>query len=435
VLLLTIGLVVLLVGADQLVRSASRLSLLLGISPLVVGLTVVAFGTSAPELAVSMTAVISGTPELALGNVFGSNIFNTLVILGLAAVIQPLVVQQRLIRLDVPVMILVSALAWLCVANGRLSMLEAGILLAIGGGYLAFLLLKQETGLKGGVEEIERPEPRQWVWRVPQLFAGFILLVLGSSWTVQGATSIAARLELDAMVVGLLMVAGATSLPELATSLVAAVRGERDIAVGNVVGSNVLNLLLVLGGTGLVSGHGLEIPQAALHFDIPILVGVAVACLPIFFSGGSITRLEGLFFLVSYAMYTILLIGFRKEWWALASEDVAGLFLLAFTGGVLVVSVHRLERHIAGTLHMVAAEAEASLRASWRQVRKLVVLVTGAAVVLAGIALLFLPGPAFIVIPLGLALLGTEFVWARRLLHGMQSQIHATVRRARGRKR
>lgn len=433
--LVILGILVLLLGADQLVRSASRLSLMLGIAPLVVGLTVVALGTSAPELAVSLTAAWHGAPDMALGNVVGSNIFNTLAILGMAALLRPLLLQQQLIRLDVPVMLGVSGLAWVLAANGVLAVWEAGLLVTVGVVYLGVLLAKRDPLLiqSKPISE-QRPRVRDWFWRVPQLGWGAALLVLGSLWTVRGATELAEQWQWDPLVVGLLLLAGATSLPELATSVVAALRGERDIAVGNVVGSNIVNLLFVLGGTGLVKGGPLEVPQAALQFDIPLMVGVALACLPIFFTGGRITRLEGGFFVASYGAYLVLLFGLGKQWWPVTGQDLAGVFILAFTGGVLVVSVHRIERHIAQTLHIVAQEAEASIRASWRQVRKLVVLVTGAAVVLAGIALLFLPGPAVVVIPLGLALLGTEFVWARRLLHGMHNQLNSTVRRVRGRK-
>ena len=429
-----LGILVLLVGADQLVRSASRLSLMLGIAPLVVGLTVVAVGTSAPELAVSLTAAWHGTPDMALGNVVGSNIFNTLAILGMAALLRPLLLQQQLIRLDVPVMLGVSGLAWVLAANGVLAIWESALLVAVGGGYIVLLLARRKTFSSQDKPTVERcSRPRDWFWRVLQLGGGVVLLVFGSVWTVRGATALANQWQWDSLVVGLLLLAGATSLPELATSVVAAVRGERDIAVGNVVGSNIVNLLFVLGGTGLVVGQPVDVPQAALQFDIPIMVGVALTCLPIFFTGGRISRLEGGFFVASYGAYLVLLFGLGQHWWPLTKQDLAGVFILAFTGGVLVVSVHRIERHIAQTLLMVAQEAEASIRASWRQVRKLVVLVTGAAVVLAGIALLFLPGPAVVVIPLGLALLGTEFVWARRLLHTMHKQLNTTVRRVRRR--
>ena len=266
------------------------------------------------------------------------------------------------------------------------------------------------------------------------LVIGIALLAFGGELLVRGALAVAKRVGVSPLLSGLVIVGFGTSAPELVVSVVSSIADKSMIAVGNVVGSNIVNLLFVLGGTGLVKGGPVEVPQAALQFDIPIMVGVALACLPIFFTGGRITRWEGGFFVASYGAYLVLLFGLGKQWWPVTGQDLAGVFILAFTGGVLVVSVHRIERHIARTLHIVAQEAEASIRASWRQVRKLVVLVTGAAVVLAGIALLFLPGPAVVVIPLGLALLGTEFVWARRLLHSMHNQLNSTVRRVRGRK-
>ena len=221
-----LGIFVLLLGADQLVRSASRLSLMLGIAPLVVGLTVVALGTSAPELAVSFTAAWHGAPDMALGNVVGSNIFNTLAILGMAALLRPLLLQQQLIRLDVPVMLGVSGLAWGLAANGVLAVWEAGLLVAVGVAYLGVLLAKRDSLLpsKGKPAHEQGPRVREWFWRVPQLGLGAALLVLGSVWTVRGATELAEHWQWDPLVVGLLLLAGVTSLPELATSVVAALR-------------------------------------------------------------------------------------------------------------------------------------------------------------------------------------------------------------------
>jgi cation:H+ antiporter len=261
---------------------------------------------------------------------------------------------------------------------------------------------------------------------------GLVCLVLGSNWTVQGANTLIVSLGLDAMTMGLLLVAVASSLPELITSLLAAWRQEGEIAVGTVLGSNILNLLLVLGGAGLIHGQDMGVPGCALRFDLPVMAGLSLACLPVFFSGGAITRLQGLFFLLSYLGYAALVLGMSCGWLAVNPKQLAGMFLFAFLSGVLLASIRWLERRITSSLQALAFEAETSLRASWHQLRKLVVLIVGAATLLAGIALLVLPGPAFVVIPLGLALLGTEFVWARRLLSMMQKRVHKTFKRFSG---
>ncbi len=309
------GLGLLIAGAELLVRGASRLAALLGISPLAIGLTVVALGTSAPEIAVSLRSALTGQADLALGNVVGSNIFNVLFILGLSALITPLVVAVQLVRLDVPFMIVVSALLFLCGLGGAVTRLEGILFLVVLAGYILFMLRKSKQEAPSLQDEgphfaPPRPGTLPRAVLVNSLFVlgGLAILVLGARWLVDGAVSFAEAMGVSKMVIGLTIVAAGTSLPEVATSVMAGIRGQRDIAVGNVVGSNIFNILGVLGVTAAVSPGGVAVSTSALHFDIPIMFAVAVACLPVFFTGCRINRWEGVLFLGYYAAYTAYLI-------------------------------------------------------------------------------------------------------------------------------
>ena len=309
------GLLALIIGAELLVRGASRLALSLGISPLVVGLTVVAFGTSSPELAVSVQSAWSGQVDIAMGNVVGSNILNVLFILGISALIAPLLVHRQLIRQEVPMMIGISLLLWALVADGGISRGDGLLLVVLLIGY-NFLIIRQSR--RDGVAASEQAPAidtaggRSWNahWLVQMLLivGGMGLLVLGSNWLVEAAVTLARRLGMSEAIVGLTIVAAGTSLPEVATSIMAAVRGERDIAVGNVVGSNIFNILAVLGISASVAPGDLIVAPSILAFDLPVMVAVAVACLPIFFTDHLIARWEGALFLAYYAAYTTYLI-------------------------------------------------------------------------------------------------------------------------------
>jgi cation:H+ antiporter len=312
ILMLLLGLAVLTVGAELLVRGSSRLAIAMGISPLVIGLTVVAYGTSAPEMVVSVQSSLMGQPDVALGNVVGSNIFNVLFILGLSAMIVPLRVSQQLIRIDVPLMIAVSLLVLVLALDGGIGRLD-GLLLV--GGLIAYTGLaivmsrreradiqaeyEAEFGLKKEVQGRGK-----MVVNLILVAAGLGLLVLGSKWFVDSAIVIARSLGVSELVIGLTIVAAGTSMPELATSIMAAIRGERDIAVGNVVGSNIFNIFGVLGISSVVSADGVKVTQAALQMDIPVMIAVAAACLPVFFVGHVISRWNGVMFFAYYIAYT-----------------------------------------------------------------------------------------------------------------------------------
>jgi cation:H+ antiporter len=323
VLLFVGGLVGLIVGAELLVRGASKLALSFGISPLVVGLTVVAFGTSAPEMAVSTGAVLNGQVDLALGNVIGSNIFNVLFILGLSALITPLVVNVQLIRQEVPIMIGASLLLAVLCLDSRISASDAALLFGLVIVYTVFLVRQSRAETQAARDEyaaeIHPSEPgtwdSHWAAQLGLIVGGLVLLVGGSEALVTAAVHFARALGISELVIGLTIIAAGTSMPEVAASVMAAIKGERDIAVGNVVGSCVFNLLACVGLAGLAaafSGAGggeLVVAAAVLNFDLWVMLAVALACLPVFLSGREIARWEGAIFLgyyVAYASYLIL---------------------------------------------------------------------------------------------------------------------------------
>lgn len=311
VFLFLAGIGLLIFGAELLIKGASRMAAALGISPLVIGLTVVAFGTSSPELAVSIKSAFTGQAALALGNVIGSNIFNILLILGLSALIVPLVVSQQLVRLDVPVMIILSVLVLLLALDGNIGRLD-GLFLIIGlAVYLIFLFHASRKETTAAQQETATPSAapgrRSWLRNLVLACGGLAMLVLGSRWLVASAVIFAEYLGVSELIIGLTIVAAGTSLPEVVTSVVAARRGERDIAVGNVVGSNILNIVAVLGITALIAPHGIAVAPSVIRFDIPVMIAVAFACLPIFFTDGVISRLEGMLLLGYYIVYTLYL--------------------------------------------------------------------------------------------------------------------------------
>jgi cation:H+ antiporter len=300
------GLALLAAGGELLVRGSARLAQRFGVSPLVIGLTVVAFGTSAPELAVSMQSVSAGAANLALGNVVGSNIFNVLFILGASALLAPLVVSQRVTWVEVPILIAISGLAWFLVGDGRVAAGEGVVLLLVIAVYTAWLLrYSSAPDSPSEAPPGDVRDDRAW-WSALLALAGLALLVLGARWLVQGAVSLASALGVSDAVLGLTIVAAGTSLPEVAASLVATWRGHRDMAVGNVLGSNIFNLTVILGATA-VAADGLAVPEGVVTFDVVIMMAAAVACLPIFVTGHVIARWEGALFLAYYAAYIVYL--------------------------------------------------------------------------------------------------------------------------------
>jgi cation:H+ antiporter len=350
-LMFVAGLALLVLGANLLVRGASKLALSFGISPLVVGLTIVAFGTSAPEVAVSVGAVLNGQTDIAIGNVVGSNIFNVLFILGASALIAPLVVHIQLIRQEVPIMIGASLLLLALSLDGKLSALDCALLFGLLIAYTVFLVVQSRRETQAAQDEYAQENqpaaPGDWDSKMPAqlalIAAGLAALVFGSEWLVTASIAFAKALGVSDLVIGLTIVAAGTSMPEVATSITAAIKGERDIAVGNVVGSNTFNILGCLGLSGIVSGDlGLVIAPSLLSFDIWVMIAVALACLPVFVTGREIARWEGGVFLAYYAAYVAYLILAAQQHDALPAYSAAMMsFVIPITIITFVVLLLR----------------------------------------------------------------------------------------------
>ena len=302
------GLVLLIAGAELLVRCAVRMAANLKVRPLLIGLTVVALGSSAPQLTVSLQAALNDSTDIAVGSVIGSNIFNVLVTLGLSALIIPLRVSRQLVRLDIPLMIVASALVFALALNKQLDRLDGAILL---GGLLVYLALLLRQSRHSGHHHSNHDLPRtSWLHNILLMLSALALLGLAGHLLLGAAVTVATELGLSERIIGLTIIAVSTSLPELATSLIAALRGQREIAVGNVIGSNVFNLLGVLGLTALVAPAPLSVSPNALAFDLPVMLGVAALCLPVFYTGYRVTRAEGLLFLGLYLAYGLHVVSF-----------------------------------------------------------------------------------------------------------------------------
>lgn len=303
------GLVLLIIGAELMVRAAVRLAERLHVRPLIIGLTIVALGSSAPQMAVSLQAALTDNPDIAVGSVVGSGIFNILVTLGLSALIIPLRVSRQLVRLDIPLMIGASLLVFILAWNKDLGRFDGVLLLGALALYLGLLFRQSRHSTR---PHGARPQDTQqsWLISVLMILAGLAMLVFAGRLLLGAAVVVATDLGLSERVIGLTVVAVGTSLPELATSLIAALRGQRDIAVGNVIGANLFNLLGVLGLTALLAPTPLSVSPNALDFDLPVMLGVAALCLPVFYSGYRVTRAEGLLLLGMYLVYGLHVVSF-----------------------------------------------------------------------------------------------------------------------------
>jgi cation:H+ antiporter len=340
-----IGLGLLILGAEGLVRGSSRLALGFGIPSVVVGLTVVSFGTSAPELVVSAKAAWAGQADISLGNVVGSNIMNVLFVLGAAACLAPLRVERKLIRQDVPIMVALSCLLYLLALDGRIGRLDGVLLLILLAGYT---WIQARGGMRFGPQA--KPPRRRKKMVTPSnrlinailLAGGLGLLILGAHLVLESAVRMARSLGVSELIIGLTIIAVGTSLPEIATSLLAAWRGEREIAVANAVGSSIFNILAVLGTAAVVGTGGVCVSRAALNFDIPVMTAAAFACLPIFLTGHAISRWEGALFLFYYAAYAVYLILASLQHKALPAFSLAMMaFVIPLTAVTLAVLVFR----------------------------------------------------------------------------------------------
>lgn len=304
---LALGLALLYFGGEALVRGAAGLALKLGLTPLAVGLTVVAFGTSCPELAVSMNAALEGKGDVAMGNVVGSNIANVGLILALTAIIKPITVHLQLLRFDLPLLAAVTVGFVLTVLDRSLGRLEGGFLVA---GLIVYIVVVLRLARKEGKAvqaefaaefstELPADQGKLWV-QIPMIVVGLAMLVFGGRFFVDGAVELAKGLNIPEAVIGLTVVAIGTSLPELSASIVAAARGHSDIAVGNVVGSNLFNILSIMGITGLVKPITFSGIEGA---DLVAMLLVSIGLFPLLFTGSRLSRFEGVALLAAYITY------------------------------------------------------------------------------------------------------------------------------------
>lgn len=321
-LLFGAGLALLILAAELIVRHGSSLALACGMSPLVLGLTIVAVGTSAPELAVGITAAIEGKGALAVGNIAGTNLVNILLILGLSALMHPLALHLRTIRMDLPMMVvaalLMTALAW----DGMLSAVDGVLMLLVAVAYTTALIwqsrgasraVKAEFTDMFGEDGARTTGPADPPIGASALYlaVGLVLSVLGAHWLVEGAVDIAMALGLGEAVIGLTIVAIGTSAPELVTTIVGTLRNERDVAVGNLLGSSIYNILVILAIPSVIAPGGIPVERDLLVFDIPLMTAVALLCIPVFISGRDVSRTEGGFFVALYVGYLVWLLALR----------------------------------------------------------------------------------------------------------------------------
>jgi cation:H+ antiporter len=307
------GLATLIIGAELVVRSASRLATAAGVSSFVVGLTVVAFGTSAPELGGSLGAALSNNPGLAIGNIVGSNIANILLILGMTAVICPIAVKFKVVRREVIQMIVVTIIAMALMLGDTIPRLGGVLLFLALIGFVVRSYLngkndpehakEMEQAAKELVAEVTDGDRPPLAVSIAMLVIGVALLVFGANLLVGGATAVAKMFSVSDAVIGLTLVAFGTSVPELSLSVVAAIRKESDIAIGNILGSNIFNILCVLGITTMVSPNALAVPEDMWTRDLWVMLGASLACLPIFLAGGKVSRAEGILLLGLYSGY------------------------------------------------------------------------------------------------------------------------------------
>lgn len=309
-LLIIGGLIALVIGGELLVRGATKLALRLGIAPMVVGLTVVSIGTSLPELAVGIDAARIGAGPLAVGNIAGTNVVNILLILGLSVIIAPLAIERTTRRFELPMMVLASALLMVLVLDGELSRLDGALLTALA---VVFTWQIVRIAKRTSIPAVERdiasmPRGNRWTDGL-LLVAGMIIVIFGATWLVEGSVDAARALGVSEAVIGLTIVAIGTSAPELVTTIVSTIRGQRDVAIGNLIGSSVYNVALILGATALFKP--LAVTPELIQIDIPVMLAVALLCIPVFFTGWRVSRAEGVLFVGLYAAYLGLLLAFR----------------------------------------------------------------------------------------------------------------------------
>jgi len=315
------GLIVITVGAEILLKGASKIAALLNIRPIVIGLTVVSIGTSLPELAVGLTAIGDGAGDIAVGNIAGTNLVNILFVLGLSAAIRPLPLNLKSIKTEMLTMIVAAVLLLILSLDGGLGIWDGLIMLLLGIVYLSVIV---RTSRNEPVhvqmefnEEYETPpihekrDIKVWSWNIMLLFCGIVATIYGAEKLLDGAVVIAKHFGMSDAVIGLTIIAIGTSAPELATTLVATFRNERDVAIGNLLGSSIINIFIILGITSLFTPGGIQVSAGLLWFDLPLAALVAIVCYPVFKSGQMVSRAEGIAFVSLYVAYLVFLLWYR----------------------------------------------------------------------------------------------------------------------------
>lgn len=321
VLTFLFGLIVITVGAEILLKGASKIASLLNIRPIVIGLTVVSVGTSLPELAVGLTAIGEGAGDIAVGNIAGTNIVNILFILGLSAAIRPLPLQMKSVKTELYTMIFAGILLFVLSLDGRLNTWD-GLLMFILGIIYLIIIVRTSKNERASVqsefkEEFEpsttkeKSDYKVWSWNVMLLFCGIIATIYGAEKLVDGAVSIAQYFGMSDAVIGLTIIAIGTSAPELATTIVGTIRNGRDVAIGNLLGSSIINIFIILGITSIFTSNGVNVSDDILWFDLPLVALVALVCYPVFRSDQMVSRREGILFVSLYLAYLSYLLFFR----------------------------------------------------------------------------------------------------------------------------
>ncbi|MCL2423930.1 MAG: calcium/sodium antiporter [Micrococcales bacterium] len=314
---LILGLVMLVGGAEVVVKYGTRLAYRLHVSPIIIGLTVVSIGTSAPELAVGIDGMVKGQGNLVLGNIVGTNIVNLLLILGLAAMIRSVAIRRSTLKLDLPAMVAASLLLLVIALDGDLSTWDGLILLSLGMAYMWTVVATARRRTAGSVEtddegaaevQVPRPGAKRALGDLALIVVGIAVIVVGADRLVTGAVGIATSLGVSDAVIGLTVVAIGTSAPELATTIMATIRKQRAIAIGNLLGSSTLNLTLILGASLLFGPSAVAVDRTLVTVDLPIMVAVALVCIPIFTTGRQISRREGAFMVAAYLGYLTFLV-------------------------------------------------------------------------------------------------------------------------------
>lgn len=314
------GVIALVFGAEVMVRGSANMATRLGIRPIVVGLTVVSIGTSMPELAVGVVSAAEGSGALAVGTIAGTNVVNLMLILGLSALVRPLAIEMRTLHLELPVMAAAAVLFWALAANGELSRLD-GVALAVGAIVYTVVVVRAsrreshqvaaEFALaysEDTIPDSKPPDDRHIARSVGMTLGGIVIVLVGAEWLVDAAVAMARGFRVSDALIGLTIVAIGTSAPEIVTTVVSTLRGERDIGVGNLLGSTIYNILLVLGVTCLVPAHGLALPPALVQVDIPVMVAATLVCIPIFIHGRKVHRVEGGTMVTAYLVYLMFLL-------------------------------------------------------------------------------------------------------------------------------